>query len=126
MKVVYNICYGGFGLNAAGLARYNELSGNSEHHSFGIRRDDPHLVQVVEEMGKECWDKCAKLAVEEIPEIYRDVFEINEYDGMEGVECNVDKLVASKIKKAELDTFTPEDALKFLQELQQLIKSELC
>lgn len=47
-------------------------------------RDDPVLIQVVEELGKEANGTCANLNIIEIPE---DVcWEISEYDGYERVE----------------------------------------
>jgi len=48
-----------------------------------IARDDPALVQVVEELGKKASGRCASLQVVEVPD---DVsWEIDEYDGMEHV-----------------------------------------
>lgn len=47
-----------------------------------IDRNDPLLVQVVEELGIEADGDCAELKVVEIPDIW---WEIEEYDGMEKV-----------------------------------------
>ncbi len=48
-----------------------------------IPRDDPALVQLVEEMGKIASGRCAELEIVEIPD---DVdFVIEEYDGMEWI-----------------------------------------
>lgn len=49
-----------------------------------IERNDPLLVQVVEELGHLAWGDHAELKVVEIPDSVR--WEINEYDGMERVE----------------------------------------
>ena len=52
-------------------------------YDWKISRDDPTLVQVVEEFGEDSWGSYAELKVVEIP---NDVeWEINEYDGREWV-----------------------------------------
>ena len=53
-----------------------------------LERDDPILVQVVEELGDEANGMCAELHIEEIPSgtLYR----IDEYDGRESVMTNDD------------------------------------
>lgn len=127
-KIVYNNCYGGFGLSEKAVFRYAELKGiklyKSEINSLvtlyytvpekefreiynedllrndftrsnqlvfsdrGIERDDPILVQVVEELGDDASGYCARLAIAEIPAgtLYR----IDEYDGSESVMTNED------------------------------------
>lgn len=114
-KIVINACYGGFGLLDAATLRYCELKGitvypEKEKDSWGftsyfldapenrkkdeyntlrdcdITRDDPVLVQVVEELGKEANGSYSNLKIIEIPE---DVsWHIAEYDGYESVAEN--------------------------------------
>lgn len=48
-----------------------------------VKRDDPALVQVVEEMGEEASGRCAKLKIVKIPDGVE--FTIGEYDGNEWV-----------------------------------------
>lgn len=83
MKIVINACYGGFGLTDKALARYNELSGNSVEYYFDITRDDPALVQVVEELGSKAAGEFSELKIVEIPDGIK--WYIHEYDGMEHV-----------------------------------------
>ena len=86
-KIVYNACYGGFGLSEAAKKRYRELKGigkSADLYDFDLERDDPILVQVVEELGSDAASGgFANLQIAEIPvgERYR----IDEYDGIESV-----------------------------------------
>lgn len=125
-KVVYNGCYGGFGLSPRAILRYAEIKGiklyafvyeyknektiftpatekdldkgtefrlsfyTSPDHAkdtyfshYDIERDDPALVQVVEEMGDKANGSCAKLCIQEIPK--GTAYRIDEYDGNESV-----------------------------------------
>jgi len=106
-KIVYNACYGGFGLSQKAIQRYSDLAGlglvykKEEGKSWGhwstpdgdywsyhdISRTDPFLVQVVEELVREADGMCARLVINELPAgtLYR----IDEYDGMESV-CTQD------------------------------------
>jgi hypothetical protein len=85
-KIVINKCHGGFGLTDAAMFRYAEIKKIEDLttlHIYDICRDDPVLIQVVEELGKEAEDRYADLKIVEIPE---DVdWYIHEYDGMEHV-----------------------------------------
>ena len=130
-KVVYNNCYGGFGLSSRAVMRYAEIKGfklypyvsvfkagkkttynpatekelddRDQYHihffrspdpddqtkgnyfsSYNIPRNDPALVQVVEEMGDKANGICAQLAIEEL--IQGTMYRISEYDGNESVE----------------------------------------
>lgn len=84
-KIVINNCYGGFGLSEVGEKLYKERVGISDPEWWcnDISRDDPVLVQLVEELGQDIQSKYAKLKVVEIPDDVQ--WEIAEYDGMEWV-----------------------------------------
>lgn len=103
IKVVYNSCYGGFGLSNEAKDRMVELGYEMELnpsydprpgvdwynrtqkykiYDGDIPRHNPILVQVVEELGEKAGDEFAKLAIEEVYGPYR----ITEYDGYETVE----------------------------------------
>jgi len=49
-----------------------------------IERNDPALVEVVEELGEKSFGHCAKLKVVEVPDGVK--WQIDEYDGHESVE----------------------------------------
>ena len=61
-----------------------KFSDRYESFCSDIKRDDPLLIKVVEEMGEKASGSCAKLKIVEIP---ADVeWGIHEYDGSEHVE----------------------------------------
>ena len=82
-KVVYNACYGGFGLSKEAMARLEELGStlNRTYSTWEFFRHDPLLVQVVEELGDKASAWASKLRIEEVSGPYR----IEEYDGLETV-----------------------------------------
>ena len=107
MKIVINSDFGGFGLSDAAFERYLELkdikwdrvsgkfssahyyeAGHAEDDDYylsyyDIQRDDPILVQVVEEMEGEANGNYSSLKVVEIPD---DVdWILQEYDGHEHI-----------------------------------------
>ena len=102
-KVVYNACYGGFGLSNEAKDRMVELGYEMEVnvnydprpevecynrtqkykiYDGDISRHNPILVQVVEELGDKANGMYANLVIEEVSGSYR----IDEYDGFESVE----------------------------------------
>ena len=95
MKIVINTCYGGFGLSYEAMVLFFEIKEWSVYpdvpptftkDSFtehDIKRDDPALVQVVEQLGDDANGLYSNLAVVEIPD---DVdWVIEEYDGIEHI-----------------------------------------
>ena len=66
-KVVINTRIGGFGLSDRGMQRFAELAGTVPDAICWIGRDDPALVQAVEELGQEAADKYCVLKVVELP-----------------------------------------------------------
>ena len=82
-KVVYNACYGGFGLSDEAVARLKELGStiNDTYLPWEFPRHDLLLVQVVEELEDKANTWASKLRIEEVSGPYR----IEEYDGYETV-----------------------------------------
>jgi hypothetical protein len=82
LKVVINVCFGGFGLSERACG----LLGVEGHYEYVSRRSDPRLVEVVEALGQAADGRHARLSVVEIPD---DVsWYIHDYDGMETVHEN--------------------------------------
>jgi hypothetical protein len=63
--------------------KYNEVASEQTLYSREIERDDPALVQAVEELGEEANGDFAELAIVEIPDDV--IWDIDEYDGKEWV-----------------------------------------
>jgi hypothetical protein len=110
-KIIYNACFGGFGLSSAAMRRYAEIKGweyrpddeerswstgkvvspeGEEYSEYDLdeNRTDPVLVQVVEELGEKADGMCAKLVIEDLPAGTR--YRIEEYDGNESIETEDD------------------------------------
>ena len=120
-KIVYNACYGGFGLSHEAKMRYAKLKGMTLYahdvsslytiyttvpydeycvteeedlvfSDIELARTDPVLVQVVEELGDKANGDYAKLCIAELPA--GTLYRIDEYDGVEQV-CTHDDYVWS-------------------------------
>jgi hypothetical protein len=127
IKVVYNAKHGGFGLSKKASDLYTqkrESAGLSpvKYDRF-IERHDPLLVEVVQELGNEANGMCANLKIEEIPEEYLHCYTLEEYDGLEGVECYPSKLVEYKLKKLKIGDLTDEECRKTLQEMINIVSN---
>ena len=94
IKVVINVCHGGYGLSREALDRYcaeNSIDpGEWDEWGFysnishrDILRDDELLVRIVEELGELASGKYAELKVVEIPDDV--LWHIAEYDGYEHI-----------------------------------------
>jgi hypothetical protein len=105
MKVVINCEFGGYGLSEAAIKRYAELAGinlvteksawgssyyykdyvsnNTFFSDYNIPRNDPALVQVIEELGEDANGPSSFLKVVEVPDTVE--WMIQDYDGVEWV-----------------------------------------
>ena len=79
-KVVYNTCYGGFGLSELALRWLMNHGFNGD--AYLIERHNPLLVQCVEELGDEAGNEYSELA---IAELSGNKYIIENYDGAETV-----------------------------------------
>lgn len=102
VKVVYNACFGGFGLSKKAMERLRELgvpgidhemeihdecfkdypSMGGSYRSDQLPRHDARLVQVVEELGE---DACGNLSDLRVVELVGRSYIIDDYDGNESV-----------------------------------------
>ncbi len=82
MRVVINVCFGGFGLSRA-ACEHMGVSWDGYGHAGEIERHDPRLIAAVEALGDEANGTFAKLRIVEIPDGV--AYEIEEYDGKEHI-----------------------------------------
>jgi hypothetical protein len=97
IKILYNNCYGGFSFSPAFAAEFTRRTGRDIYKGLHRlpARCDTVAVALFEERGSEwCSGQCAALKVREIPAVFANCWEINEYDGMETVHVNVDRAYA--------------------------------
>lgn len=110
-KIVFNTCFGGFGLSEKAMQRYAEIKGwtfknkvVTDRYSYPVvvdekgeefsdydlesNRTDPVLVQVVEELGEEVDSWASKLAICDLEPGTK--YRIEEYDGSESIETEND------------------------------------
>lgn len=93
MKVVINCCYGGFGLSDEAIRLYAAKIGIhlGERKTYGydelwysdIPRNDPVLVEIVEQLGDAANGDYSELKVVEIPDGVE--WYVDEYDGFEHI-----------------------------------------
>ena len=83
MKIIINTCYGGFGLSEEALTLFNERSGTVNTYERDITRNNPILVEIVEQLGEAADGGHAELKVVDIPDDVQ--WQIEEYDGNEWV-----------------------------------------
>ena len=83
MKIVINTRYGGFGLSKEALALFNERSGTTITYEHDIERNNPTLVEIVEQLGEAAGGNYAELKVVDIPDDVQ--WQIEEFDGNEWV-----------------------------------------
>jgi hypothetical protein len=83
MKIVINACYGDFGLSKEALALFNERSGTTITYRCSIERNNPILVEIVEQLGEAANTRFSELKVVEIPDDVR--WQIEEHDGNEWI-----------------------------------------
>jgi hypothetical protein len=94
MKVVKNICYGGFGISKAvfeklgiewkGYTYLNNKALDIKSDNWDAYRSDKRLISAIEEIGVDkASAEFAQLKIVEIPDGIE--YEIDDYDGMETI-----------------------------------------
>ena len=86
-KIVINDKHGGFEISELASTRYRELAGvDFSEYRWELKRDDPHLVQVVEELGEAANTRYSTLKIVEVPDDVE--WSVHEYDGSEWIAEN--------------------------------------
>ena len=89
MKVLINRCFGGFGLSDEAINLYKERSGSANDIRWWHDdvRDDPILVDIVEELGERANSWASKLEIVDVPDGYD--YWIEDYDGRETLHLKI-------------------------------------
>jgi hypothetical protein len=122
IEVVINKCYGGYGLSAEALCLieerhpdYKDMEDSDREHIDcyieSLPRSDPVLLEVVKELGQEASGTHASLSIMKIPKKYEKYYEIDEYDGQEGLKINYDR-------------FKLDQKLKFISDLKDTLNEK--
>jgi len=108
IEVLYNACYGGWGVSKKAIELYklrnvNFNSINSNLYEDELCRTDPILIQIYNELGKEFNGSYSRIQIKKIPKKYENYYNICEYDGLESIKIdytNYNKLytIYNKIK----------------------------
>ncbi len=81
-KIAINYTYGGFHLSSKAILRLSEMGLKNVHPlGIGINRDDPILIQVIEELGDESSKIPGEIKIIQIPDHID--WAIKDYDGLE-------------------------------------------
>ena len=87
VRIVYNSSHGGFGISDKASERYWEIKGQPKPNNWwdcDIKRDDPILLQVIDEIGIEAASgQWSDLAITELPRGTKYI--VHEYDGLEEI-----------------------------------------
>lgn len=125
MKILYNNYYGGFAFSDAFLTEYKSRTGKDLNIMNALFRTgpssircDPDAIAIFEENGS-TWSSGneAELAIYEFPDVFKNYWEIDEYDGNETVRINVTEALADI-----LDTYMETRDHATLERQYQIIK----
>jgi hypothetical protein len=115
VSVLINIKYGGYGLSEQAMKMYSDRTGNKidKYGDYTISRSDPVLIQIFKELGPAINDKCCQINEGKVPvdAVHANAFEIDDYDGAEGININHEKITLYKIIKAFDDGLKLDDLI---------------
>lgn len=99
IEVLYNDCYGGWGISQKAYELYKTRNNNvSPRRRRKIIRTDPILIQIYHELGKDFDTKYSKTEIDIFPKKYANYINIKEYDGLESVDIDYAQYELDNIK----------------------------
>jgi len=99
---------------------------DKKYNKYYHDRTDPLVIEAVEILGSKANGSLAKLKIEQVPSIYKDSYEIAEYDGSEDIVCDIYKVVVNKVKNFNTDVSSSEDCRIFIEDMKKLIEIYDC
>jgi len=116
IKIVYNTCYGGFGLSKKAKSLYKlKLKSLNKMETNIYKRHDPILVDVVEELKEEAYGKYAQLKIKTIPLEYKDHY------GRESIVLNKTSLIREKCKNINLNEVDKNDCVFLIKDIMRIV-----
>ena len=99
IEVLYNDCYGGWGISQKAYELYKTRNNNvSPRRRRKIIRTDPILIQIWHELGPDFDTKYSKTEIDIFPKKYANYINIKEYDGLESVDIDYAQYELDNIK----------------------------
>lgn len=126
IEILYNNCYGGYMPSMKAEELYNQRICKTKDNEleddvpfYRLERHDPLLVQIFHELGEEFNDEQqgTNIKIAEIPEKYKNYYEIEEYDGAENVVVNYDRYIVDQITEISLSGDNNQDCMYFIRKL---------
>lgn len=131
ISVLYNKCYGGFGVSEKAIDLYNQrmkdlnpehkyVDTNDEYYFYYENkiRSNPILVQIYNELGKEFnRGKYNNIKIYNIPKKYENHYTIEKYDGYEDVIIEIEKYKLDNIEQIVKNTNISSD-----EKINEIIK----
>ena len=124
MNVSLNKTYGGYSLSKTAIKLCKDRGlANICYSNVECFREDPIVIQVIKELGKNANDECSKLCIVTIPTIYKDIYSIEEYDGWETINLNHSNYQLIEIQKIVSDD--EDNKIERIQSVLSLVEPEV-
>ena len=127
--VLYNACYGGFGISQLAVDEFNRRNklqnpdaiDISQYYNVDNYRTNLLFIEIYQEFGKKFNEEYSKVQLEYIHSKYANFYEIGEYDGLERIVINYDAYTVNEIKNIiKNDEFND---IKKVFEIELLLKN---
>jgi hypothetical protein len=127
LAILVNRCFGGFQFSKQTLDEYNKrmiLTDNEFRpikRSCDINREDHVMIKICQEIGNLVNAQHSHIKIKYIPIIYRDFYQIENYDGKEFVTIEFDKYKLDQIQKiVDDENISSEDKIKKIDSILHL------
>ena len=120
--VLYNACYGGWGISPKAYELYKTRNNNvSPRGRRKIIRTDPILIQIYHELGPDFDTKYSKTEIDIFPKKYANYITFTEYDGSESVDIDYAQYeldnIKNKIKEILQSSFSNDEKINELNKI---------
>lgn len=104
IRVAINQTYGGYSFSNAAIQRLKDLGYKFQDEKYPLAelqqtqmRCHPLVIQVIDELGKESFGKCAVLGTVVLPEGLKDYYSIDEFDGSESIKIEWERWLTDNL-----------------------------